>query len=101
MLPISDPSGGFQARYGSRNRVALRGPANFALGENLFMRISGVDKKQEGYVERRDYGCEFPNNPYGIVPQRASSAGCVVGKDSNVNFSAVRGALRWLHTDNV
>ena len=99
--PSSENSGSFQATYGSRNRVDLRGTANFALGENLFMRISGVDKKQEGYVERRDYGCEFPNNPYGIVPQRASSAGCVVGKDSNVNFSAVRGALRWLPTDNV
>jgi iron complex outermembrane receptor protein len=65
------------------------------------MRISGVDKKQEGYVERRDYGCAFPGNPQGIAPLRASTAGCVVGKDSNVNFSAVRGALRWLPTDNL
>jgi iron complex outermembrane receptor protein len=99
--PGVEDSGSFQATYGSRNRVDLRGTANFALGENLFMRISGVDKKQEGYVERRDYGCEFPNNPYGIAPLRASTAGCVVGKDSNVNFTAVRGALRWLPTDNV
>ena len=99
--PSSENSGSFQATYGSRNRVDLRGTANFALGENLFMRISGVDKKQEGYVERRDYGCEFPNNPYGIVPQRSSSAGCVIGKDSNVNFSAVRGALRWLPTEGL
>jgi len=73
--PSADTSGSFQATYGSRNRVDLRGTANFALTDNLFMRISGVDKKQEGYVERRDYGCAFPNNPYGIVPQRSSSAG--------------------------
>jgi iron complex outermembrane receptor protein len=99
--PSAEPSGSFQATYGSRNRVDLRGTANFALTDNLFMRISGVDKKQDGYVERRDYGCEFPNNPYGIVSQRASTAGCVVGKDSNVNFSAVRAALRWLPTDNL
>ncbi|MBK7115398.1 MAG: TonB-dependent receptor [Proteobacteria bacterium] len=99
--PGAENTGSFQATYGSRNRVDLRGTANFALGENLFMRISGVDKKQEGYVERRDYGCAFPGNPQGIAPLRASTAGCVVGKDSNVNFSAVRGALRWLPTDNL
>ncbi|MFO1503313.1 MAG: TonB-dependent receptor [Steroidobacteraceae bacterium] len=99
--PSADNSGSFQATYGSRNRVDLRGTANFALADNLFMRISGVDKKQDGYVERRDYGCANPNNPYGILPQRASSAGCVLGKDSNVNFSAVRGALRWLPTENL
>lgn len=99
--PTAENSGKVQVTYGSRNRIDLRGTANFALADNLFMRVTGVDKSQEGYVERRDYGCEFPNNPYGIPSQRASTAGCVIGKDSNVNFSAVRGALRWLPSDSV
>ncbi|HMA11647.1 MAG TPA: TonB-dependent receptor [Steroidobacteraceae bacterium] len=99
--PSSETSGSFQATYGSRNRTDLRGTANFALRDNLFMRISGVDKKQEGYVDRLDYGCVYPGNPQGIAPLRSTSAGCVLGKDSNVNFSAVRGALRWLPTDNL
>jgi iron complex outermembrane receptor protein len=99
--PNAENSGSFQATYGSRNRTDIRGTANFALGENLFMRISGVDKKQDGYVKRLDYGCVFPNNPQGILPQRASTAGCVVGRDSNVNFSAVRGALRWLPSEKI
>jgi iron complex outermembrane receptor protein len=60
------------------------------------MRISGVDRTQEGYVDRIDYGCAFPGNPFGIAAQRATSAGCVVARDSNVNYSAVRGALRWI-----
>lgn len=97
--PIADSRGSFQASYGSRNRIDLRGTANFALTDNLFMRISGVDKKQDGYVDRIDYGCAHPNNPFGIPAQRASTAGCVVGRDSNVNYSAVRGALRWLPTE--
>ena len=54
----------------------LAGRANFALTDNLFMRISGVDKKQDGYIKRIDYGCAFPSNPYGIVSLRATSAGC-------------------------
>jgi iron complex outermembrane recepter protein len=99
--PSQETSGSFQATYGSRDRLDLRGTANFALGENLFMRISGVDKRQEGYVKRIDYGCAFPNNPYGIQPLRATTGGCVVGRDSNVNYSAARAALRWLPSEAV
>jgi iron complex outermembrane receptor protein len=94
--PDAEDGGSFSATYGSRNRLDLRGTANFALSDNLFVRVAGVDKRQEGYVSRLDYGCVFPNNPYGIAAQRASTAGCVVGKDSNVNYSAGRVALRWL-----
>ena len=99
--PSADDGGSFSATYGSRNRLDLRATANFALTDNLFMRISGVDKKQDGYIDRIDYGCAFPGNPYGIVSLRATSAGCVVAKDSNVNYSAVRAALRWVPNDAV
>jgi iron complex outermembrane receptor protein len=97
--PSEDESGSFQVTYGSRDRVDLRGSANFALADNLFMRISGVDRKQDGYVSRIDYGCANPSNPYGIQSQVATTAGCVVAKDSNVNYSAARAALRWVASD--
>ena len=99
--PAADDSGYFQATYGSRNRVDLRGGANFALSDNLFVRFSGVDKSQDGYIKRLDYGCANPGNPYGIPSLRATSAGCVVDKDSDVNFTAVRGALRWVANDDI
>ncbi|HWL63568.1 MAG TPA: TonB-dependent receptor [Steroidobacteraceae bacterium] len=99
--PDSSDSGSFQVTYGSRNRLDLRGTANFALTDNLFMRISGVDKSQEGYIDRIDYGCAFPGNPYGIVSLTATSAGCVVARDSNVNYSAGRVAFRWLANERV
>ncbi len=99
--PTAETSGSFQATYGSRDRVDMRGTANFALTDKLFMRISGVDRTQDGYVSRIDYGCANPGNPYGIPAIRATTGGCVVAKDSNVNYSAVRGALRWLPTDRV
>jgi iron complex outermembrane receptor protein len=97
--PNAESSGSFQATYGSRNRLDLRGTANFALTENLFMRVSAVDRSQEGYIDRIDYGCANPGNPYGIASLRATTAGCVVARDSNVNYSAVRGALRWVASD--
>jgi iron complex outermembrane receptor protein len=97
--PTAENSGSFHVTYGSRDRLDLRGTANFALTDNLFVRISGVDKKQDGYVKRLDYGCVYPNNPFGIPAQRPTTAGCVLGKDSNVNYSAARAAIRWLASD--
>lgn len=99
--PTGESSGSFQATYGSRNRMDLRGTANFALADNLFMRVSGVDKSQGGYISRIDYGCANPGNPYGIQPVVATTHGCVIDKDSNVNLSAVRAALRWLPSDRI
>ena len=99
--PKGDDSGSFSATYGSRKRIDLRASGDFALADNLFLRVSGVNKRQDGYIERVDYGCAFPNNPYGIAATRATSAGCVVAHDSNVNFTAVRAQLRWIANDNL
>ena len=45
--------GGYvSATYGSRDRVDLRAMGDFALGENLFARVSGVSKEQNGAVQR-------------------------------------------------
>ncbi|MEP7243331.1 MAG: TonB-dependent receptor [Gammaproteobacteria bacterium] len=97
--PKGDDSGYLAATYGTRDRVDLRGSADFALAERLFARISGVSKRQRGYIARRDYGCDFPNS--GIPRLRTDIAGCVVDYDSDVNLEAVRGALRWLPTDDL
>jgi iron complex outermembrane receptor protein len=99
--PTSETSGSFTATYGSRNRLDLRGMFNVALAENLFLRISGVDRSQDGYIARVDYGCANPGNPYGITSLSASLRGCVIDHDSDVNFSAARVALRWLASDAV
>ncbi|MEO6078208.1 MAG: TonB-dependent receptor [Steroidobacteraceae bacterium] len=95
--PTATPGGYFSATYGSRDRVDLRGSANFALTDNLFMRISGADKRQGGYIDRIDYGCAFPAS--GIAPVRTPIRGCVVSKDSDVNYTAVRASLRWIAND--
>ncbi|MET0292084.1 MAG: TonB-dependent receptor [Steroidobacteraceae bacterium] len=100
-VPQGDDTGTILATYGSRNRVDLRASGDFAITDTLFARVAGVSKKQDGYVDRIDYGCANPGNPYGIVSLRATTAGCVIDRDSNVNFSAIRGALRWLASDDL
>jgi iron complex outermembrane recepter protein len=99
--PKGDDSGSVGVTYGSRDRIDMRGSADLAISDTVFARISGVSKKQDGYVDRIDYGCANPGNQYGIPSQRATTAGCVIDRDGNVDFSAVRAGLRWLATDNL
>ena len=99
--PKGDDTGSLAVTWGSRKRMDLRASADFALSDNLFARISGVSKQQDGYVDRIDYGCANPSNPYGIQATRATTAGCLVDRDSNVNFSAVRAQLRLLASDDL
>ena len=59
-MPNGDSSGMVEGSYGSRDRISLRAAADFALTSNLFMRISGVSKRQDGYVDQLDFGCVYP-----------------------------------------
>jgi iron complex outermembrane receptor protein len=97
--PKGDGAAYISAAYGSRDRVDLRGSADFGLTDRLFARVSAVSKRQRGYIARRDYGCDFPTS--GIPRLRSDIAGCVVDYDSNVDFEAIRGALRWVATDDL
>ena len=93
-------SGGYlSGTYGSRDRVDIRGSADFTIRDNLFARITGVSKEQRGYIERRDYGCEHPNS--GVPVLVSVGQDCTLGDMSNVNYSAIRGALRFVASDNL
>jgi iron complex outermembrane receptor protein len=97
--PKGDGSGQLAVTYGIRDRIDLRGSADFALADNVFARVSGVSKQQRGYIARRDYGCEFPNGP--IPRLRTNISGCTVAWDSDVNLEAVRGSLRWVANEDL
>ncbi len=98
--PTGSNSGTLSATYGSGNRVDLRASADVAITQGVDMRLSGVSKRQDGYVERLDFGCVHPqgsalNPAVGGIPAQVPAGGdCVVGKDGNVNYQAVRGQLR-------
>ena len=97
--PQGDDSGSIRATYGSRNLMDVRGVADFALvQDSLFLRVSGVSKKQDGYVTLLDYGCKFPNSG---VPSQSQQADCFMGREGGKDYSAGRAAFRWLATDAV
>jgi hypothetical protein len=65
----------------------------------LFARLSGVSKKQDGYIQRRDYGCDHLQS--GVPPLVSVGQGCVLGYDGSVDYSALRGMLRFVASDNL
>jgi len=96
--PNETDSGYVQATYGSRNRVDLRASANFKLADGLSMRLAGVYKRQDGYVNQIDYGCAVPGNTLGITASPSTGPGCVIAKLGEKNNSGLRGTLRY-HPD--
>ena len=52
--PTGDGGGYLAATYGGRNRINLRGSADFKLTDALFGRISGAYADQDGYVSGLD-----------------------------------------------
>ncbi|MXO66443.1 TonB-dependent receptor [Altererythrobacter endophyticus] len=104
--PQGDGSGRLQATYGSRNRVDIRGAADFGLTDTLSARISAAAKRQNGYVKVYDYGCVNPpgsaNNPAeGGIPAIQPTGDCQTGTMGDVNYQAVRGQLRYNPSDTL
>jgi len=95
-MPHGDNGGFVEATYGSRKRIGLRAAADFKLTDTLFGRISGVFKRQDGFVDRLDYGCA---NPGGGVPSTRAPGDCRISKLGGIGYQAVRGILRWEPTD--
>ena len=66
--------------------------------DTLFMRVSAVSKKQDGYLKRYDYGCLFPDSG---VPDLGKEADCFSGTEGGKDYTAGRAALRWIASDAV
>ncbi|MGX7894136.1 TonB-dependent receptor [Tsuneonella sp. HG222] len=115
--PTGSNTGYVSAAYGSRNRIDLRASADFALTDTVSARLSGVSKKQRGYVERLDFGCVYPAggsttfvdragvtgpiNPAGGVPAYTSGTDCVAAREGEVDYIAARGQLRFQPMDTL
>ena len=92
-------TGSLSATFGSRSRQDLRGSADFALSDTLFAQIAGVSKRQGGYITRLDYACKNPSSGLPIIAP--VSGNCVLGTQGDVNYDAMRAALRWMPADNL
>ncbi|MXO65387.1 TonB-dependent receptor [Altericroceibacterium endophyticum] len=101
--PSNESSAFAEASYGSRDRLELRAGMNIPITSNLYARVSGVHKEQDGYVDQIDYGCANPNNTDGVdgapilptIGSDGTGETCKLADLGNTNYSGLRGALRW------
>jgi len=96
--PTGDGSGYLSATYGIRNRINLRGSADFTIAKNLFARISGTFADQQGFVNVLDYGCA---NPGSGQPSTTGGTKCTKYKLGDVGYKALRGILRYNPSDRL
>jgi len=81
--------GNLSLTYGSYDRVDVRASGDFTLvDDKLFVRVAGVSKNRDGYVDRIDYGCSHPGSG---VPTLRLSQGCKLG---TLNSLALKGYVR-------
>jgi iron complex outermembrane receptor protein len=109
--PDGEGGGYVEGTYGSDQRIGVRAGIDFKLTDDLFARVSGVFKHQNGYVNRYDFGCLNPAggsgtftandgttqqiNPANGIPALRPQGSCLIDKLGEVGYEAVRGALRY------
>jgi len=92
-LPDDAEGGMLETTIGAFNRRDLRAMGNFVLEEDsLFLRMSGVSKKRDGYLTRYDYGCRFLDSGFSPASARGD---CVLGHEGGERYQGIRAALRW------
>ena len=94
-------NGGFvEGTYGSYNRTDLRAGADFTIiPDQLFVRIAGVARQQDGYVTRYDYRCTHPSAT--TVPSAVISGGCKLGTEGGKSYGGLRASVRWIPVENL
>ncbi len=103
----SDSGGGYvEASYGSFNKRMLRAGFNLTLiPEKVFLRVTGLGEKQDGYVTRYDFQCKtgLPADQLNNVPSMMAGgpAGCKLGTEGGKDVLALRAALRLVLSDRV
>jgi iron complex outermembrane recepter protein len=98
--PNGETSGSAELATGARRRLDVRASLNVVLADSLYMRVSGVYKRQDGYVDQLDYGCVFPGNAQGIGARPSAGQGCLIDKLGEKNYAGIRGAVRYNPSDN-
>src|SRR5690606_32948121 len=88
--PSDETEGRFAITTGSYNRLDINGMANFAVTDNLFARISGVSKTEDGYVDRLDYACATKDTNFPTYIAGGDLTGCKIGTEGGRSLTSLR-----------
>jgi iron complex outermembrane recepter protein len=109
--PKGDDTGYAEVNFGTSNRLDIKASYDMSLvPDRVFLRVSGVSKKIDGYQDRIDFTCQMIANGTpalagtlpSLVPSSAANKGdCKIGENGGSESTAVRAALRFFASENV
>jgi iron complex outermembrane recepter protein len=108
--PQGSDTGYVEATYGSSRRMEVKAGFDFALRDDLFMRVTGVSKSIDGYQDTLDFACQMVVNGTpqlaGTLPSEAPSnavtdGNCKTGENGGSENEAVKAMVRWLATEDL
>ncbi|RYD87215.1 MAG: TonB-dependent receptor, partial [Sphingomonadales bacterium] len=97
--PTGNDSGSLEVSYGSFNDIRVRGFADFGVSDTLAVRISGMSRSTQGYVDLIDYGLTHPTS--NVKANQSIGQFPTMGKVGGRNLTAGRIALNYDPVDNL
>jgi iron complex outermembrane receptor protein len=95
--PQGDDTGYIEVTGGNFSRREVRGAFDAALIKDVLMlRVSGMSKQRDGYVDRLDYACAHPATAGTLPEQQLGQGNCLIGKEGGVDVKGARAQLRWV-----
>lgn len=103
-IPKGGDTGYAEVTYGAYNRVDVKaGFDTSIIPDKLFMRVSGVAKRQDGYVDQLDFTCEMKAQgtpqlagSFPLSDLSASQRGCKIGSFGGTSLEAGKVMLRYI-----
>ena len=105
-----DNTGYVEATYGTSRRMDLKAGFDFAIADNLFMRVTGVSKRIDGYGRTLDFTCQMKANGTpalaGKLPVQAPSnftkgGDCSTGQTGGSESQAMKAMVRYIASSDL
>ena len=99
-----------EATYGTSNRLDFRGGFDFAVADNLFLRVTGAFKRIDGYQDMLDFTCQMIANgtpalagslPSLVRSNEITKGNCKIGELGGSDSHAARAMVRYVATEGL
>jgi len=100
--PEGNNTGFIQATGGAYSRIDVRAGYDFTIAKNLYARVTGVSKNEDGYQNVYDFACAHPGAAGNLQSQIVNrKANCKIGTQGGTDVKGIRGAIRWVPNDRL
>jgi iron complex outermembrane receptor protein len=100
--PTGDGSGFGEVTLGNYRRREVRAGFDVpVIKDSMFLRVTGMSKSRQGYVNRLDFACAHPEQAGTLPQQQIGQGSCRIGTEGGVDVKGARAQLRWIPVDQL